>query len=238
METLADVLELFNRKERNLLIRDLLGHAAKPLQISDQFRNRLTTALALPRTVPGDAWWATDYHIEWLAGALLTFMKGDSAPTKRDSELIKGDQEDIDLVIAAGDDLILIEAKAYGYFGSEQYGSKMGRLERLYDFYKKLEGQSPRRVHFHLLLCSPNEPIKLDLKRLPWATNHPTNCSKVRWMKLEIPSPKRSILAVTRCDVQGKRAAKGEFWRCFEIKHGVPRPPRGQQAPSSEVPGM
>jgi hypothetical protein len=63
---LADVLKRFNRKERNLLVRAVLGDEQKPLLLSDQFRKDIASKLRIE--IQPDAWWATDYHINWLAG--------------------------------------------------------------------------------------------------------------------------------------------------------------------------
>jgi hypothetical protein len=70
MDSLAQVLERFNRKERNLLIRAILSDKKPPPPppLSEGFRQKVTDKLGFP--IPADAWWATDYHISWLAGAL------------------------------------------------------------------------------------------------------------------------------------------------------------------------
>lgn len=122
MDQLAQALERFNRKERNLLIRAALGHQEMPLQLSVGFRERVASALGIA-PLPDHAWWATDYHISWIAGALATYLDDTAALTSgrpnpivetTQRRLIEGNQEDIDLLIAAGQNLIMIEAKAYG----------------------------------------------------------------------------------------------------------------------------
>src|ERR1017187_6665581 len=105
MGSLADTLERFSRKERNLLIRDILGHVQKPPRLSDDFRERLRDALGWQVDVPDDAWWATDYHFDWLAGALLVFVTGRMVPEGPNSGVVKGTQEDVDLVVASGEHL-------------------------------------------------------------------------------------------------------------------------------------
>jgi hypothetical protein len=77
MDPLANILERFNRKERNLLIRDILGCRGKTLLLASGFCERLAKTVGLPKESLEDAWWATDYHFDWLAGALLTFLKGE-----------------------------------------------------------------------------------------------------------------------------------------------------------------
>lgn len=78
-EPLSAALERFNRKERNLLVRAILGHEEKPLQLTGSFRNRVAGALDNFAGIPEDAWWATDYHISWLAGALAILEKDEAA---------------------------------------------------------------------------------------------------------------------------------------------------------------
>jgi hypothetical protein len=213
--SLAAVLERFNRKERNLLIRDILGHTQKALLLSQQFRDRVTEKLALTEPIPEHAWWATDYHINWLAGALAILMQGlPPGHAVPNSDLIQGNQEDIDLVIASGDYLILIEAKAYGQWEREQIRSKLARLERLHVFYRALEDQSRRRVRFRLLLFSPRQPKKLKLDCPSWAREDALVSSEIPWLELRLDDATESILEVTRCGRNGDRAADGGFW-CY-----------------------
>ena len=121
MQSLGHVLERFNRKERNLLIRDILGDAdAIRLCLHESFRKRVADALGIA-PIPANAWWGTDYHISWLAGALSVFLKREPEIycNKRHLEgshgrqLVEGNQEDVDLIIATDQHLILIEVKAY-----------------------------------------------------------------------------------------------------------------------------
>jgi adenylosuccinate lyase len=74
MYTLAGALESFNRKERNLLVRKILGQAGSP-SLSKRFSDQVAQKLGL-QSIPDKAWWATDYHISWLAGALALSGKG------------------------------------------------------------------------------------------------------------------------------------------------------------------
>lgn len=223
MDSLAGALERFNRKERNLLIRAILGHKEKPLRLSDTFREQVTEELALPKTIPADAWWGTDYHINWLAGALAIFMKGEAAlEVFPNSGLIEGNQEDVDLVIATEDHLVLIEAKANRGFERVQLASKLDRLNQLYEFYQKLADKSRRRISFSLLLLSPERP-ELDVPWPTWACKNSTDPSKIPWINLPLGDAPPSVLEVTRCDESGKRTAKGTFWRYRKYKSKVPQ---------------
>ncbi len=45
MTELAEALERFSRKKRNLLIRSVLGHRETPLELSERFRQTLASKL-------------------------------------------------------------------------------------------------------------------------------------------------------------------------------------------------
>lgn len=117
-------------------------------------------------------------------------------------QLVEGNQEDVDLVIATGCELILIEAKAYGAWDRDQLNSKLARLNLLHDFYIKMARTEPA-INFHLLLISP-ERIKLTTHWPRWACEG----QEIPWIPLEIPS----VFEVTRCDLRGTRDADGGSW--------------------------
>lgn len=167
MSELTNILDRFNRKERNLLIRDALGHSDKALSLSDDFRERIGGALG-DLEVPKDAWWATDYHLNWIAGALALWRVGEQAigtaqtndqsknPVRR---LVERNQEDADLLVAFDETLILIEVKAFGYFTNRQLNSKFQRWRLL----KRQSEFAKRKVKFHFMLMSRTEPAGLNL---------------------------------------------------------------------------
>jgi hypothetical protein len=222
MGPLANVLERFNRKERNLLIREILGYRDRIPPLDIEFREALAKTIGiLPKYLDG-AWWATDFHFDWLAGALLTFMKGESQmPQDNGSYLIKGTQEDVDLVVVTHDPtattlhhLILIEAKAYGHFSTEQYESKIARLKVLFEFYEELGKESPHKITFHYVLFSPTSPPKLI--PMSWKSEVGTEPKHLH-MTFTLPRTSRaSILTVTRCNTEGGSDTDGKFWKCFE----------------------
>jgi len=234
MSPLANILERFNRKERNLLIRDILDCPGKTPPLGDDFCGRLAKAVGISKEALDGAWWATDFHFDWLAGALLTFMKGESVtPRHNSSKLVMGNQEDVDLVVVAHvptaetpHHLILIEAKAYGRFIPDQYRKKMARLERLHAFYRELEEESPHKISFHYLLYSPAKP-GLDPMFLPWQSKIATAPAHTH---LTLTLPRSSILTVTRCEDKGIPDIKGAYWRCVRL------PPH--EDASSEVPSF
>jgi len=244
MDPLADTLERFNRKERNLLIRDILGCQAKTLPLASDFCERLAKTVGISKEFLEGAWWATDFHFDWLAGALLTFMKGDT-PTRQDNRfhLVKGNQEDVDLIVVAHvpaaqtpHHLILIEAKIYGHFTKKQYESKVARLEQLFDFYKSLETKSPRKITFHYILYSPIRPANLVPKFLPWNSNVVSDPEHVHLM-FTLPKPAGpSILAVTRCNDKDEPDMEGGFWRCIKLPPREDAKSDVSSIPSSNVP--
>jgi len=134
-----------------------------------------------------------------------------------------GNQEDLDLVVVAHvpaattpHHLILIEAKAYGHFTTEQYQSKVTRLERLYAFYRELERESPHKISFHYVLYSPNEPTKLVPMSLPWQSN-----AAIQHIHLKLTLPRSSILAVTRCNDKDVPDIRGAFWKCIKLSEAA-----------------
>jgi hypothetical protein len=235
MSSLADVLERFNRKERNLLIRDILDCRGKAPRLAEDFCERLANAVGISKESLGSAWWATDFHFDWLAGALLTFMKGEIlSPQDNSSMLVMGNQEDTDLVVVAHvpaaetpDHLILIEAKAYGHFTTKQYRSKMNRLERLHRFYVELERESPHKISFHQVLYSPTEPTRLVPQLLPWQSDLTTEPKHIH---LEFTLPNSPTLTVKRCKAKDVSDIKRVYWRCI-------RQPPHEDA-TSEVPSF
>lgn len=220
MGELALALERFNRKERNLLVRAALGHSpTTPLQLSDKFRKDVERAIndvekAIKIEIRPDAWWATDYHFSWLAGAFALYLQGESAlkkwyknPETCRRKVVEGNQEDIDLVIATGCDLILIEAKAYGWFSNAQMKSKVERLKLLHTFYTDRMPSEDRSVRFHLVLLSPREPRQLTTEWPEWA------CPGGKPAYIELPLSIADVLHVTRCDDAGISSNAGSHWR-------------------------
>jgi hypothetical protein len=241
MNSLANALERFNRKERNLLIRDILGCPGETLPLASDFCERLAKAVGISKEFLHGAWWATDFHFDWLAGALLTFMKGET-PSRRDndSKLVMGNQEDLDLVVVADmpsgetpHHLILIEAKAHGHFTTRQYLSKVSRIERLYAFYRELEKESPHKISFHYVLYSPTKPTKLVPMLLPWQSNVETVPEHIH---LKLTLPRSSILSVTRCNDKDVPDIEGHHWRCINLSPQEGANSEVSSFPSSDAP--
>jgi hypothetical protein len=221
---LADALELFNRKERNLLVRLALGHKKEnPLRLSDSFRRDVGTKLAID--IPLEAWWATDFHFSWLAGALRVHAQGaeDSLTPQQNLPsgaryLVEGNQEDIDLVIATGTHLMMIEAKAYGAWSNSQMASKIQRLNLLHQYYETLPRASEQPIQFHFLLISPTEPERLLADWPTWV--YKGGEKKIPWIPLPL---EETVFEVTRCDREGNATKDGSLWHVTKTR-SHPRP--------------
>jgi hypothetical protein len=149
------------------------------------------------------------------------FVKGEEKPRgvwdnqRNDNrQLVEGNQEDVDLVIATGHDLILVEAKAYGGWSNSQMKSKLARLELLHAFYKKMTPPAKHVVHFHLLLVSPKCPQKLECHCPCWLGKR----DDFSWIMLPLADP-NTIFETTRCDESGNRSADGKCWRVLRHKN-------------------
>ena len=140
MIDLIEILESFNRKERFFLISHALGlrsNSDEPaFSLSNCFRKQLNTNIdvAIPPE-PEGVFVAMDYHLDWLQAALILAHTNQDEKSKfcngsKEDQVIKGTQEDIDLLVAfkAGEKfhLILVEAKAYSGWTNKQHVHRTG----------------------------------------------------------------------------------------------------------------
>ncbi|ADP69357.1 hypothetical protein Rvan_0067 [Rhodomicrobium vannielii ATCC 17100] len=202
-----DILKHFNRKERYWVLNELLDFQST--HISENFRSRLRTELGIE--VPANAWWAMDYHFDWLHAALACAENKcaveDLSFQLNDPQVIKGNQEDIDLIIAFDETVLLIEAKGASGWNPAQMLSKSNRIKNLPPF--------PDTLDVRLVLLSPHKPSNafwegdwVDLIR-----------EKIRkapsWVPLTF-GDSSPFFAVTRCDEKGTSDAKGGHWRTIK----------------------
>jgi len=197
-------LREFNTKERYHLLRFAIGGEDWPL--SPGFKDALKEGLGL--TVPPCAYWAIDYHLDWLYAALVISAGGDPAcPSPNDARIIEANQRDIDLVVAwpQGDwtHLLLAEAKFVSSFDNKQMASKAERLQQIFE-----PGLVDRaRVKPHFCLVAPKQTKYL--KTEGW----------LDWMKrggdaVMINMPKdKSLKKVTQCDKSGNKKSRGSHWK-------------------------
>jgi len=168
--TLVESLTAFNRKERYWLIRNALGQRNEAILLSTEFRECFKKITGL--SIPKNAWWALDYHIDWLIGALLVYAGhslddvGDNPQIAMHSgelqdRAIQGSQQDFDFVVAFDNVVILIEAKATGAWDNKQFESKCKRLNGLRAL---CTGELPE---IYFVLMSPGAPSPLKAQDLP-----------------------------------------------------------------------
>ena len=215
---LAHALAKFNRKERYWLLHNALGegfHKLKGSLVGD-----LENLLGI--RVPESAWWAMDYHIDWLVGALQLIQdKGDTTRVHpNDHALVKGNQEDIDLILAFGNTLVLIEAKGDTSWSNSQLGSKIDRLEAIF---ASAGGGLINGLSIHYVLMSPCESKNLkrekEGKALDWPTwmTHHTGekIGQPLWIELAMAEGNQTpaFLKVARCDDTGSIGKAGGFWK-------------------------
>lgn len=198
-------LKSFNRKERFFLVGWALGN--RDFRLSPAFRRELSSELELD--IPGDAFVAMDYHLDWIfASAFLSAIDDAEAIHSNADGLVSGSQEDMDLVVSfnAGEaaHLIMLEAKGVTAWTNKQATSKARRLEAIFG----QRGDRWPHIHPHFILVSPRESEGLDCSGWPGWMRRGDECPY--WMKMEIPG---GLLRVTRCQETGKVSREGRYWK-------------------------
>lgn len=184
MVSIIDDLKQFNRKERFHLLRTISGTGDQSLKLSRKFRNDLSKKINLP--VPSSAFAAIDYHLDWISVVIHRARIHDYGFELVNDELMKGNQEDVDLLIGFEDPkrsthLIHCEAKGVSGWDEEQLTSKISRLRKIFgESGRDIEGVIPR-----LVLISPSYPKQLNTT--DWPTWAKTSCGRPFWLELEIP---------------------------------------------------
>jgi len=210
---IVEALKKFNRKERYWVIRNALGHGSD--QLSEKFRQDLQQTIGVE--IPEDAWWSIDYHIDWLVGALALFVDDAVVAKPQDNSkgLVKGNQEDIDLVVAFGSTLILIEAKGDTSWSNGQLNSKLPRLEAILgaDFNGSYQ---QRNLSVYFVLMSPKRSSGLKRKGgLPWPKWMTASDGTPLWMPMPLAERNDlpSFFKVTRCCKNGEVSKAGKSWK-------------------------
>ncbi len=202
MSDLIGHLRSFNRKERFILLTEVLGTDI----LGKDFRHRLGGCIGM--AVPADAYVAMDYHLDWLQMAL--YLADSRTPPTRipNDDLVAGNQEDADLLVAFDGEstthLVLIEAKVETGWTNKQLKSKAERLGRIF-------GEGRPGAHLatpHYVLASP-EPPSPAVSTADWP-GWMTRNGDPAWMELRRPSGLRKV---TRCDDNGRPSASGQFLR-------------------------
>ena len=208
-------LRSFNRKERNILLEDALG--AGTFHLDTGFRERLGSLLGLIApgdaarflgltTIPGDAFVAMDYHLDWLHVALHLVGAAEPVQVIPKPGGFSATQIDVDLLVVFGvgetTHVVLIEAKSGGGWNNMQLRKKAERLATIF-------GDTPNSgpISRHFVLLSPHRPQKLATDSWPdWMKPH----GRPLWMELQLPPTLRTV---TRSDEHGRASAAGTFLR-------------------------
>lgn len=217
MNTLIKRLEQLNRKERFLLLQTAIGK--DQFVLGESFRKDVEQAIGL--SIPADAFFAMDYHLDWLYVALTSWL---DAPGKsyEDQISINKNQEDIDLLVAFEEreltHLVLIEAKGVTGWKRGQIASKLARLQSIF---APFLSDPACRVQPHFLLTGPYESLlltKADLAATApdhvfpaWAFAGDT----LPWVRLR---PSGNWLAPQRRDADGKPCKEGKHWTLTPYK--------------------
>ena len=203
MNGLIRDLEAMNAKERYWLLHAALG----PTPLAAPFLEALCDEAGV-NPPPTDAWWAMDFHLDWLACALL----GGAQIGEPQSLLFPGwklgTQEDVDLIVAwdVGEitHLLLVEAKGVTSHSNKQVTSKATKLGTLFG----QDGTAQAGVVPHLVLASPTEPLRLRTEGFPdWCLRADHT---IRWVELTVPN---TLIQPVRCDESGKVTKLGSHWK-------------------------
>ncbi|MER9920916.1 MULTISPECIES: hypothetical protein [unclassified Mesorhizobium] len=181
--------------------------------------------------IPAGAWWAIDYHIDWLFGALVLDGTTDidwAAPLENPVvshsaepplRLIRGTHEDFDLIIAFDRTIVLIEAKGVTSWGNDQVKSKHQRLREWQDHSHRLRTDKTRSadpLQIIVVFASPNKPAKLD--ELDWPTFVNGNGRAPLFFALDFSQAPDSFCVPERCDADGFATKKGDSWKIQRVK--------------------
>ena len=200
---LIECLRRFNAKERFFLVGQALGNPQ--FTLGREFRTEIADTLGL--RLPEDPFCAMDYHLDWLyAGLQMRADGGENRVYPNDAEIIKAQQEDVDLLIGYADNdathIIVVEAKGVTGWTNSQMQSKAARLMEIFGD----DGCRWAHVVPHFILMSPRESKGLKVSEWPkWMAPG----GRVSWIELHVPT---DLKRVSRCGPNGTPSADGKFW--------------------------
>lgn len=207
MEHLIECLKSFNSKERFFLLGHVFDNPA--FLISSKFRRELEGKLDI--IISEDAFAAMDYHLDWLYASLIwaeDYEKKGEPYLKND--IIEGNQEDIDFIIAFDDEsishLIFVEAKGVTGWNQKQMKSKQKRLKNIFGS----DGREyENKIKLHFILISPFENVPSEI------SDH--NFPKWTWLRLPVSE---KLKKVTRYNQELKKNdIKGSHWKIIDRKY-------------------
>lgn len=236
MIDLVQLLDLFNRKERFILMTQASA-GLRPLAVSSDFRGRLNRVLPPQVQVPDldevEYVLAMDFHLNWLAAAFqLAYEDGeigqdlrqssfelpavvdDGAPQLRSS--FERNQEDVDLLLGwVGEDhrtkLILLEAKAHTSWQTSQLASKSARFAAIFGEDGDAYGDHAVDVVFVLAgFMTPQQPQFMKVWEEFARRETGRHDKATRFLKL---GQKPEVLVVGEHDATGNPKTGGQHWR-------------------------
>lgn len=216
--SLINNLKAFNRKERFILLHEVLGFSGQSFRLSEVFRAELSERLKIG--IPTDHFVAMDYHLDWLQLAmyLTAYPQHNGLISNLDNDLVYGSQRDIDLLIVfdgkvkgAKTHLVLVEAKGDTAWRNDQLQPKAERLQRIF-----ADGRPGRHlVDPCFVMMSPKESKNEKLKKTVAGMG-----VRTIWFPLPLPY---GLVKPTRCDLEGKSNAKGGHIRLDTVSPTWPR---------------
>ncbi len=227
MAEFSSILSRFDLKERVLLIRHCTGTnrnssaSCGVMPLSPDFCADVSHRLKLDTPITPSAWWSFDYDLDWLYGAIHWYAyeglhpSWREFPQKNDDE-VRGSNQDIDLVIAQGHRVILVEAKAFDSWSNNKLSKKVPRIARIAKKAELLGGYPHLAFHFGLISITP--PIGIKTDNWPdWALDGDLlDGRKPFWVPLKTLHSSASMLKVERCDANEAPRKEGGYWRVFE----------------------
>lgn len=226
-ESLKDLIERFNRKERYIVFQQVA--TAGEVALDPRF---LAKVRALGWPVPDHGVLVlTDYHLNWLYAALQLHSGGcvshdgihqvlRNDHKAEDSESgttrypLEPTQEDVDLLLVWEHDEVthlgLVEVKAYSGWTNKQMRSKALRLKAILGH----EEIAYDDVDAHFALMSFKEPAGMTTGQWPqWMKDADDNVAHIA---LDPPSSDR--LSVGRVDEHGKSSSAGPHYGIRTVK--------------------
>lgn len=188
---LLRILEQFNRKERDYLIKNVIKHTPRALE--KDFAKSLNKKLGI-RLPQRKLYIAMDYHLDWLLMSVYLLYKNYELTTSNDNNLIdehkgeilalknddlggldkinalhSGTQYDSDLLIVYkkkrkenGYVVISLEAKCDTSWNFDQLGYKLKRLKVIRDLLDRMNREQGTSHQLFFVMYSPNEIVNLE----------------------------------------------------------------------------
>lgn len=150
-------------------------------------------------TIPADAFWAKDYHLDWIVASLNLSFELHKEIYEQSDKNVNENQENIDLLVAVKSEntvhLILLEARGVIPWNNKQLIRKAESLKNIFG----KNGYKWNSVKPQFIMISLRESQRIETDSwLDWMRNN----NKCLWMKLSsLPS---NLVKIVRCTQEGK----------------------------------